>query len=261
MGGVCLELVREGNRVRFVVDNQRRVPATLRMRFPVLDNMRSSLAVPLLTVVDPRSSRRLLSIEPVDDQRSFRWQYEWSWRPGVLNAEHDDDVRYLRPWAADQRFVVGQSAGGRFSHRGKSRYSFDFSMPEGTPIFAAREGVVVNVVDNYRRGGTAAHFKKLANRIHILHDDGSIGRYLHLRHGGALVRAGQKVRAGDPIAYSGNTGYSQGPHLHFSVHFVDAELDWQSIEVRFGDGTRAGFVPRTGEMLQGSIPVGAASVR
>lgn len=53
--------------------------------------------------------------------------------------------------------------------------------------------------------------------MRILHDDGTMGVYLHMMKGSVTVREGQRVGAGSPIARSGNTGNSTGPHLHFVV--------------------------------------------
>mgnify|MGYP000197477343 CR=1 FL=1 len=55
------------------------------------------------------------------------------------------------------------------------------------------------------------------NYVFIQHQDGSVARYFHLTHNGALVEEGDKVNTGDVIALSGNTGQSGGPHLHFDV--------------------------------------------
>jgi murein DD-endopeptidase MepM/ murein hydrolase activator NlpD len=57
----------------------------------------------------------------------------------------------------------------------------------------------------------------LSNSIRILHDDGSMAVYAHLQVGRAQVYVGMRVQAGQLIAYSGNTGFSSGPHLHFAV--------------------------------------------
>ena len=56
-----------------------------------------------------------------------------------------------------------------------------------------------------------------ANFVRILHDDGTMGVYLHLKQGSVSVREGQRVKVGSPLALSGNTGNSSGPHLHFVV--------------------------------------------
>ena len=55
------------------------------------------------------------------------------------------------------------------------------------------------------------------NYVRILHDDGTMGVYLHLMRGSVAVREGQRVEAGMQIGRSGNTGNSTGPHLHFVV--------------------------------------------
>jgi len=56
-----------------------------------------------------------------------------------------------------------------------------------------------------------------ANHILILHEDGTLGVYSHLSPNHTTVSFGQRVDAGTLIGYSGNTGYSSGPHLHFAV--------------------------------------------
>lgn len=86
-------------------------------------------------------------------------------------------------------------------------------MPEGTPIVAARGGMVVRVEnDQSGRGDNPS-----GNFVRILHDDGTMGVYLHLMKGSVAVREGQRIDAGSRIARSGNTGNSTGPHLHFVV--------------------------------------------
>lgn len=248
---LCIELERSERGAAFFAENLQAAPISLKLEFPVLDNMTATEPLPLRTVVPSHSRKPLVVIRDEDPTRSTRWRWRWSWNTGVLNASHDDRARYLLPWSAKRRFPVTQAVGGSLSHTGKSRFAFDFRMPRGTLVTAARRGTVVRVVERFRGGGLEPRFKKRANAIFIMHEDGTIARYLHLRPGGALVEVGQRVRAGDPIGYSGNTGYSQFPHLHFNVFRVDDDLQWQSLDVRFANGTPQGFVPVSGASLRG----------
>jgi murein DD-endopeptidase MepM/ murein hydrolase activator NlpD len=110
---------------------------------------------------------------------------------------------------------------------------------------------VVRVVEDFSRGGTEERLRKRANLIFILHADGTIARYLHLQRGGAHVEVGDRVAAGDLIGFSGNTGYSQGPHLHFDVFRVDENLEWQTVDLRFATAAPEGFRPASGQILNG----------
>ncbi|MDO5504982.1 MAG: M23 family metallopeptidase [Pseudoxanthomonas suwonensis] len=114
---------------------------------------------------------------------------------------------------------VAQGHGGSFSHAdNENRHAVDFPAPVGTPVLAARDGVVMHLERDFHRGGTDPDRDlHRANFIRILHDDGSMALYAHLEEGGVLVRQGQHVRAGQTIGRSGNTGFSSGPHLHFVV--------------------------------------------
>ena len=71
--------------------------------------------------------------------------------------------------------------------------------------------------DFSKAGLTKKAYGGRANFVRILHDDGTMALYAHLKTDGVLVRVGQQVQAGQQIGLSGNTGFTTGPHLHFAV--------------------------------------------
>ena len=92
-----------------------------------------------------------------------------------------------------------------------------FFVPDGTPVYSAREGTVINVRHDSFNAGTSAAMLDQANVIEILHGDGTIAIYAHLHWDSIRVRVGEHVTRGQYIADSGNTGFTSGPHLHFAV--------------------------------------------
>ncbi|MGC4099799.1 M23 family metallopeptidase [Ferruginibacter sp.] len=121
---------------------------------------------------------------------------------------------YSLPFKKGTSHRVVQGYGGLFSH--KHIAALDFSMPEGTPVLAAREGTVYAYKDDSNEGGISSSYEKKANYIIIQHSDGSYGCYWHLKHNGVVIKKG-KVKEGQLIGYSGSTGMVLQPHLHFSV--------------------------------------------
>ncbi|MDB5344716.1 MAG: mepM [Schlesneria sp.] len=161
----------------------------------------------------------------------FRWITKLFRRPSKESkttpvSDSDDDVIYALPYEAGARFRVLQGYGGSYSHTDESHFSIDFQMPEGTPICASRSGVVYHVIDHFTDGGIHRSFLPKANAVYILHPDDSIAAYVHLMAGGSSVVAGEAVSTGQIIGYSGNTGWSSTPHLHF--HVSDAILHKRS---------------------------------
>jgi len=124
-----------------------------------------------------------------------------------------DTYIYELPFKEGTTHKVVQGYGGMFSHKHKA--ALDFGMPEGTPIYAAREGVVYSFKDNSNEGGLSVSEKK-ANYIIIRHSDGSFGCYWHLQKNGVVVKKGN-ISKGQLIGYSGRTGFVLRPHLHFAV--------------------------------------------
>ncbi|NVB81665.1 MAG: M23 family metallopeptidase [Kofleriaceae bacterium] len=126
---------------------------------------------------------------------------------------------YRLPYQAGKTFTVLQGFHGQFSHRGSNEYAVDFDCPVATSVLAARPGVVVAANAAAQGSGTTSEFLDYArtNFVLILHDDGTLGEYMHLAPSGVRVSIGQRVERGDELALSGNTGYSSTPHLHFQV--------------------------------------------
>ena len=110
-------------------------------------------------------------------------------------------MQLIKPFKGD--YPITQRFGDTFTDP-KGHKGIDYALPLGTPVLAAADGIVEKAgVDNTGYG----------NMILIRHlwTDGTV--YAHLRNWS--VQVGQKVKAGEIIGYSGNTGNSTGAHLHF----------------------------------------------
>jgi len=165
--------------------------------------------------------------------------------PGTINARFQLDVMRGDPAAqprdvdyayplADTPLRIEQSWGGGFSHfNAENRYGVDFAADIGATVIAARAGTVMEIEAAHVRGdgGNGGDGIGRANFVRIVHDDGSMALYAHLHTDGVLVRPGQRVRKGEAIALSGDTGFTTGPHLHFAVQ-VNRGMRLESIPFR-----------------------------
>ena len=92
----------------------------------------------------------------------------------------------------------------------------DLRAPIGTPVLAPADGVVKFIQYNQNSG--------YGNVVSLSHNYGFESYYAHLMNK-AIVKEGQFVKKGDIIAYSGNSGMSTGPHLHYEIKFIGRLLD------------------------------------
>ncbi|MBC7629426.1 M23 family metallopeptidase [Ferruginibacter sp.] len=142
---------------------------------------------------------------------------------GSRVTKNIDTYTYNLPFKKGTKHRIVQGYGGLFSH--KNIAALDFYMPEGTPVCAAREGVIYTFEDDSDEGGPFPGYEKKANFIIVKHNDGSFGCYWHLKKNGVVVKSGL-VAKGQLIGYSGSTGFTLSPHLHFSVkRKLDYEKD------------------------------------
>jgi murein DD-endopeptidase MepM/ murein hydrolase activator NlpD len=205
----------------FEAENLNPYTVTMSIDFEYLNNLKASGKIPLFIEIPGRSKKRVLELSRISSESPVNYRSSYGWVRGSAFAVHQDSYLYRLPFAKGACVSVSQGYNGEFTHKGLSAYAVDFPVPVGTPIYAAREGIVVGAEGSNNFGGVGAEYRQYANYVIIEHSDGTMGNYYHLKQGGAAVQIGQKVLKGDLIGYSGNTGNSSGPHLHFSVSKVD----------------------------------------
>ncbi len=209
---VKLETKKHAAGETLLLRNELFAPVEVELRIDQAENVSGAPDRPIRWVLAPRSSMRMATLAPTDPGQPMRYKPKLRYAMGDPRLR-PELYRYPLPWQGGP-FRLTQGANGRYSHfTPKGRYALDIAMPEGTPIVAARPGVVVKIEnDQSGRGNNPS-----GNFVRILHDDGTMGVYLHLMRGSVQVREGQQVAIGESIARSGNTGNSTGPHLHFVI--------------------------------------------
>ena len=242
------------------------VTATFEMK---TTNLKGSQDFPYTSTFPGHQTVEAFTLSPVT--RGLPWDFAYTnyFTIGNVTAVHDDGYVYSLPYEVGKSFRVTQGYHGKFSHTGPDEYAIDWKMPLGTPVYAARGGVVVKSKDDSDQGGPDRKYQDCANCILIQHSDQTIGIYAHLQKGGNKVKVGDVVKTGDCIGMSGNTGFTSGPHLHFSVFKARNGKERESIPVKFRtqeaaaetltcDQTYRSVVPAGTEQITAQLPVATA---
>ncbi|MBL4867251.1 MAG: M23 family metallopeptidase [Pseudomonadales bacterium] len=232
-GKVTIE--NEGNKDNPILfaTNDYFAPVTVQVWFTENWGIRSSPKLPLTMEISAQIKKQVVDIKPIDP--GLRWRYKYRTRHvlGTLNPNHDRNCYYLPPVPSGNAFRVTQAFNGKFSHNHDgSRHAVDIAMPENTPVIVARDGIVIARKTDFVLSGLSAKFKRRANSIQVLHGDGTISIYAHLKFRTLKFYEGEEVKAGQVIGHSGDTGYSTGPHLHFAI-VSNQEMSWKTIPFQF----------------------------
>lgn len=249
--GVKVEYAIVGESLTFVAQNEFYAPVELKLEFQKIRGLEyPHPEVPLHWTLEPRSTTTLVTLDILRASPQPIAQYRYEFLVGDPNAQHRPTEPYRLPYAVASDFEVSQAYPDVVTHNTlDSRFAVDFAMPVGTDVFAARGGIVFDMVAGNFEGGTnASRHLSLANIVRILHDDGTYAIYAHLNWNSVRVRVGDRVERGEYIADSGNTGFSSGPHLHFVV-VRNTGMAMQSVPVEFAGPNQAPIAPASGMML------------
>jgi len=208
-----------GNGVALVAQNTYFGPVQIGFRLHAIENVSADTQRFGLKVLPPRSDTELVVVGKAVADIQLRFDSDFQYIPGAPGALHRPDRPYRLPYALSSAVRVSQAYPDTRTHTDpSSQYAIDFVMPIGTDVFAARDGVVIEVASDFFESGTnMAVDGPRANVVRVLHDDGTMALYVHLNWNTIRVVPGQRVRRGEYLADSGNTGFSTGPHLHFVV--------------------------------------------
>jgi murein DD-endopeptidase MepM/ murein hydrolase activator NlpD len=226
-----LRLVKNGSHYEAWADNRLPGPLQVQLRLRAGENISLAPSLPVQATVPASGSVLVARVYPTDPRLASNFDLGLDYLPGDPRARPLDYAYRLPVGVARAR--VDQGFGGSFSHNdAQNLHALDFAVAEGTPVLAAREGIVLQVQSDYAAAGLdRERYGTRANFVRILHADGSMALYGHLKPDGVLVRPGQQVRQGQQIALSGNTGYSSAPHLHFVVQ-LNRGMRLESIPIR-----------------------------
>lgn len=168
---------------------------------------------------EPVSSGRILAAEFVNQGRTYT---------AVLFPDEDGHDAYyeLDGTSRAKAFLrspvefsrVSSGFGGRLHpifRNWRAHTGVDFAAPKGTRVLAAADGTVVSA--GWRNG--------YGNTLELRHGGGITTLYAHLSGFASGIRAGQRVRQGDPVAYVGATGWATGPHLHYEFKIAGIHQD------------------------------------
>jgi len=248
-----MEIVKAGTASAPVwkFSNRTQGPLAVRVWLESDENIVSYPELPARFVLPGGAVRELVTVGAFDPRKSWSYQIRAESLPGDPAGRHQPSRAYRPPFARNQEFRIGQAFGGAFSHTAPdSRHAVDISMPVGTPIHAAREGVVMDVARWFSGAGTdVKRDGPRANFVRILHDDGSMAVYAHLDYEGVVVQPGQQIQRGQLIGRSGNTGFSTGPHLHFVIQ-LNRDMKLVSVPFEFAGPNGQTFTPQRGQPMK-----------
>jgi murein DD-endopeptidase MepM/ murein hydrolase activator NlpD len=235
---VQLRYTKSGN---LYLHNSLYGPVTVTLKMNRQDNIIAHRNLSQPIVVAPRTE---MFVDQVHYMGQGALEFGFHFSVGAPSDIQIDHSQLRVPFSGS--FQISQAFNGGYSHNlPGNRYAMDISMPVGTPILAAKSGTVLDMRDSFDGHSTDPAERARTNYVRIMHSDGTMTLYAHLKAQSGVVRPGRHVNAGQLLGLSGNTGYSTGPHLHFAVQRNDGS---RLVSIPFD---LQGIVPQKGLWLAG----------
>lgn len=250
---VCIEFEDDEDGRTYVVTNREPVPATVRLAFRSLENLQTAEALPIQRIVPAGTRGELIKLEATRPGRPLDAQTAVFIDLGSSATRPDVEYLYSVPFGGRTPRRIIQGYSGSDTHQLGMRYALDFGMPEGTPVLAAREGTVLYVQDGFTEGARDPELLERSNLVIVAHDDGSMATYGHLSRGIPVTRD-EEVEEGDLLGFSGNTGFTGEPHLHFQVGVTLLADPGRTLPIRLKGRNGLEFFPEEGTLVEPGRP-------
>ncbi len=158
-----------------------------------------------------------------------------------------EDSDYILPYPVGAAYPVYQSYCWRTGgHR--NQLAYDFTIPIGDTIVAARSGIVREIREDSPDNGEGVGEH---NYVFIQHEDGTLAFYAHLMQYSIIVEPDDTVEIGQYFAFSGNSGESDEPHLHFGVYEDYPPVEGVDVPVNFRNAE--GPLDSRGGLIRGEV--------
>lgn len=216
----------------FYANNDEYCPVSTQLSFN-MSNLKAATGKQSLFVIPAQAKKFLItSLNKINTKTcDFKFNYKFKSNYGdITSTSYDTLYEYDLPFTKGKSVVLDQGYNGTYSHQNEN--SLDFNLPLGSEVCAARDGVVVEIVQNNSKFCASKACIDFANYVTVYHSDGTFARYSHLQQNGVKVNVGDSIIQGQVIALSGNTGFTNGPHLHFVCYLQGLEKQ-QTLETYF----------------------------
>jgi len=157
--------------------------------------------LPYYAVVPAHTDQTLVRFSAKTKEHGFELRYNCGWSIGDYTATHNCPEQYRFPFGEKIRAYA--SVSNTADNTPYTRNAVVFSMPKGTPVLAARKGVVIQISSD--------------GKIDILHEDSTIGTYYHLEKIGDYVVVGKTVTTDDVIGVAGTSESNKDAYMQLAV--------------------------------------------
>lgn len=219
---------RDGLGYQFECLNSSFFTYTVTIEFPTLVNLSADVLLPYELTVNPGTTR-LLKLKPSNPSGGgTSFDYKYSFRKGCQKTKVDTLFAYLLPIAPNKTTKSFElfNLGEKYAHTSppKDWYALGFKVAEGDTFFAARKGIVGEVVSNKTPVGENLSYSKNINYVEVQHEDCTFARYELFKENGLFVKEGDIVQAGQPLGIISSNNFLNGNQARFSVYYSFVEI-------------------------------------
>lgn len=240
------------NQPGFYVHNRYNGPVEVEFHLTRSVNIISSPALPARFVVPGLSKTKTFTLSPSQSEASFSYAYQYSFTFGSPKAVHQPPKPYNPPFPSGNRFRISRSfKAGVGSASSYNAFAVNILIAKGVPVCAARSGIVMDIVSEvFTKRTSAGNIKGQTELVRVLHDDGTMGIYAHLKSGSLKVNTGMEIKERQVIGEPGISASADMPYLYFAVQ-KNTGMSLESIPFEFEDSrTGKGIKPARGMVLR-----------